>query len=740
MGQTTRPIVNMSGGEASPNLYGRTDVVPYFACAKTLENVIVTHFGSALRTPGTKFVANSKASGAIREIPFIFSTGDSYILEFGNLYMRVFRTGGSVVETSKTITGITKANPGVVTSNSHGYANGDIVDISEVLGMTQVNGKRYKVANQAANTFELQDEDGNNVNTSAYGTYTSAGIAERVYQIVTPYATADLSKIRFTQQADTMYLDCDGYAPRKLSRLGTTSWTLATYTYDTFNWPPFLDINTTATTITPSGTTGSVTLTASAALFSSGHVGSYWKIIHSTTIGYALVTAYTDTTHVTATVIVTLGNTTATDDWHEGAWSAVQGYPCDVKFYEQRLYHCSTTNAPLDIWGSTIDEYENYNTGTGTSGAITDEDAVNYQIGSNQVDKILWMYPTQILNLGTAGGPFTASSGSSSDPITSTNISVKQQNENGVANLTPVRIGSFVCYVERSGKVLGQFAYNLDSDSYLTENLTYLSDHILGDGVVSMALQRYPYNILWCVLADGTVATLTREQKNDVKGWARQEINGFVEDVAVIPNGVEDQVWLVVKRTINSVTRRHIEYVMPHDFGTIENAFFVQGGLTYDGTAVSSLSGLSHLEARSVQVLTDGSVHPNCTVTSGTITLQWSASVIHVGLGYESIIETLDIEAGSATGTAMAKPKFMNKVNVRLKDSVGCSVGTADVQDVVAFRSSSMDMDAPVPMFSGDKEVVFPGGWEKEKTVLVKQSQPLPFHLLAIYPKLAVSD
>ena len=732
MGLSSKPIVNFAGGEASPELLGRTDVVPYFTMAKVLENVLITHYGSAFKTPGKRFVAKTKASGVVKLKPFIFSTGQSYILEFGNLYIRFFQNSWSIVETPKVITAITQANPGVVTSAAHGYSNGDIIDIESVVGMTQLNGKRFKVNNVAASTFELQSEEGTNYNTTALTAYISGGTAERVYQIVSPYAVADLDKIRITQQADIMYIDCAGYAPRKLSRFGNTNWTLGTYTFDTFSWPPFLSENSSATTLTPSATTGSITVTASAATFTAQHVGAYFKI----QAGYVLITAFGSSTSVTATVIETVV-ASATADWSEGAWSDYQGYPEDVKFYENRLFHSATLRRPLDIWGSVIEEYENYKEGT------LDTDAVNYRIGSNQVDKILWLYPTQVLNLGTAGGPFTAASGTFLDPISATNISVRQQNENGAANVVPVRVGSFVYYVERSGKLLGQFAYDLNTDSYITENITYLSDHILGDGVVEMALQKYPYMILWAVLTDGTIATLTREQTNNVRGWTRQTPVGtgaFIESISSIPNGTEDQVWMVVKRTINGNTRRHIEFVESQNFGTIEDAFFVESGLTYDGVSTVTIMGLDHLEGETVQILADGAVRPNQVVTGGQLTLTLAASKIHVGLGYTATIETLDIEAGSATGTAMAKPKQLSKLNVRLRNTVGCKVGTSVQQDVIPFRASGVPMNEAIPLFNGDKEVYFPEGWTKEKTVVIKQEQPLPLHVLAIYPRILVSD
>jgi hypothetical protein len=330
---------------------------------------------------------------------------------------------------------------------------------------------------------------------------------------------------------------------------------------------------------------------------------------------------------------------------------------------------------------------------------------------------------------------------SATDVISATNPpTTKQQNENGSANVVPVRIGSYVYYVERSGSVLGQFAYSLDADAYITDNVTYLSDHILREGVVEMSLQRYPFSILWCILEDGSMATLTREQKNEVKGWTRQEWTGAVERVATIPKDKEDQVWFCINRTIDGATRRYIEYLAPQRFDVVADAFFVQSGLTYDGVATTTISGLDHLEGETVQVLVDGAAHPDRTVVNGSITLVSSSLKVHAGLGYDATIETLDIEAGSSTGTAMSKPKLLGKCSVRLKDSVGCKVGTSVTQDVIPFRSDDDEMDQALPMFSGDREVVFPQGWTKEKTVVAKQTQPLPMHVLAIYPRINVSD
>ncbi|MEA2037951.1 MAG: ubiquitin-activating E1 FCCH domain-containing protein [Nanoarchaeota archaeon] len=827
MGFSTKGVQNWAGGEASPSLRGRSDVSQYDAVAETVENLLVTHYGSVLKTPGTKYVARTKdMSKATRLIPFIFSTGDSYMLEFGHNYIRIFQGGGSIVETAVNISGATKADPCVVTTaTAHGYSNGDAVDIESVGGMTELNNKRYLVASVTSNTFELQDEDGVDIDSSGYTTYTSSGTTEKIHEITTTYASTDLDDLKFAQQADVMYITHQDYPLKKLSRFASTTWTFANITYDDVDFPPFLSINTSATTITPSGTTGAITLTASTAIFDADHVGAYYRVhIGTKPDGYALVTGYIDSTHVYATVKSTLGGTSATDNWYEGAWSAYQGYPSDVKFYEQRLYCSATTKKPLTVWGSVPGAYDDF--WIPASGETTaDDDGLSFTIGSNQVDRILWMYPTSTLDLGTAGGPFTFSSGSSTSPVTPTNVNAKQGNEDGASSVSPVRIGSFLYYVERSGKILGELAYSLDYDVFETDDMTYLSDHILGNGVSDMALQRYPYNILWCVRTDGVISTLTRQAKNQIKGWSRQVFGGTdteAENVGVIPNGVEDQVWLIIKRTINGSTTRYIEYVMPHDFGDQQDAFFIQSGLTYDeavtitdvsvaasggtitvtaaghgfsnddkvrivdvggmtelndnyyyvanststtfelvdsdgddivGTSyttytsggevrkcVTTISGFDHLEGETLKVLADGAVLPDVTVSSGSITISYSSAIVHAGIGYTSTLKTMDLNSGSVSGSSQDKVTQISKVFVRFNESLGCTVGNGTVMDTIVFRKWGDSMDQAPSLFTGDKEVMFPSEHVKNKYIYVEQTQPLPLHVLGLFPRMLVSE
>lgn len=216
-------------GEIGPHLYGRVDTAAYFAALRTAWNVFVHSYGGVSNRGGLAFGGPCKDhSYAPRLIPFKFRDEDTYTLEFGDQYMRVMRNFSHVVEDAVTITGITQADPGVVTADSHGYSDGDEVYISGVVGMTEVNGRRFIVANKDTNTFELTDQaTGDNVDTSGYTAYDSAGETARVYEISTPYAIADVPNIKFVQSFDVMTLTHPGYTPRELGRTDHDAWSLA---------------------------------------------------------------------------------------------------------------------------------------------------------------------------------------------------------------------------------------------------------------------------------------------------------------------------------------------------------------------------------------------------------------------------------------------------------------------------------------------------------------------------------
>ena len=172
------------------------------------------------------------------------------------------------------------------------------------------------------------------------------------------------------------------------------------------------------------------------------------------------------------------------------------------------------------------------------------------------------------------------------------------------------------------------------------------------------------------------------------------------------------------------------------DFGNnTTTAFFVDSGLPYSGSATTTLSGLYHLEGEALQVLGNGASHPNKTVSNGGITLDFSSTTAAVGYGFDSTMQTLRIESGSVDGTSQGKPKRVHGITVRFFETVGAEVGNDSGEvDRIFFRDSSMDMDTAVPMFTGDKDIEFPGGFDDDDRVYIKQGQPTAANRSCVLP------
>ena len=745
MARVAVQLTNFTGGELSPRLDGRNDLAKYASGCKTLENMIVYPHGSAARRSGTDFVAEVENSAEkTRLVPFEFSTTQTYIMEFGNEYIRFYKDDGAILEANKTITGITQANPGVVSITAHGYSNGDTVVISGVVGMTQVNGKRFKVANVNTDDFELQDIDGVDIDTTSFTAYASGGIANRVYQIATTYLTADLFQIKYAQSADVMYLCHPEYSVKKLSRTGHTSWTITEVDFDN---GPYLDDNITAVTFSSSQHTVGTgrTLTASAATFVSTDVGRLVRFRD----GYGKITAFTSSTAVTWTIIKDTGSGSASTDWGLGAFSDTTGYPSCVTFYEQRLVFAGTEAQPQTLYFSRSGDYENMDENRG--GTIADDDAIIYTIASNQVNAIRFLSATRTLIVGTVGGEFSVSGGGTDDPVTPTNILIKKQSNHGCANIDAIPVGNVTLFLQRAKRKIRELAYNFDVDGYVAPDMTILAEHISESGVNEMSYQQEPNQIIWGVREDGQLIGLTYQREQQVVAWHRHIFGGafstgnaVCETIATIPtNDKEYQTWVIVKRTIDGATRRYVEYLNEFDFDEDDDTSFnfLDSQLAYDGSATTTISNLDHLEGQVVSVLADGSAHPDRTVTNGSITLARSSTKVKVGLPYTSILQTMRIDAGSQNGTSQAKTKRIYNITIRLYESIGVEVGpNLNNMESIPFRSSAQLMNEPIPVFTGDKEVEFRGNYETDGHIFVRQTQPLPLTVLSLYPELITND
>jgi hypothetical protein len=667
MARSAPAFSSFTAGEVSPRMEGRVTLDTYREGLADMTNLLVLPQGGVTRRPGTEYLGEIKNSAqAARLIPFQFKTTDTYILEFGDQTMRVFRSGLQVLDaTDKVITGITQANPGVITSNSHGFSDGDEIFVDAIVGMTELNGRNYRVDNATTNTFTLTDLFGNDIDTTSFTAYGSAGTATEIYNIATPYAVADLPALRFVQSADTMFIVHPSYAIRKLTRTADNNWTFST---------------------------ASITGSPSPAL--------------------------NDTTN---------------------------NYPSVVTFFEQRLVFGATNNNPQTLWFSKNGDYENFTTGTG------DDDALVYTIASNQVNAIRYLSATRVLTIGTTGGEYVLTA-TSDGPVTPTTTLIRKYSNYGSAAIEPVQVADVTLFVQRGGRKVREFRYvgDINVSAYQAPDITIVAEHITAGGLSAFAYQQEPDGVIWAVRADGTLLGVTYRREEEVVAWHKHVIGGefsggqaVVESIATLPSDTgEDELYMIVKRTINGATKRYVELMRPFDFGGVTTgAFFVDCGLRYEGTATGTLSGLYHLEGETVTVLANGATHPDREVTGGGITLAYNSTTAAVGYNYTSSMQTMRIEAGSADGTSQGKPKRIHAVTLRLLETVGIEVGnSSNENDRVFFRDSSMPMDQAVPLFTGDKDIEFPGGYDDDDRLYVRQTQPLPMSVLALFPRMNTFD
>ena len=671
MPRTTLALTSFVSGEFSPKMDGRTDFEKYSSGAKTLENFLVHPQGAATRRVGTQFIAEVKSSAAkTRLIPFEFSTTQTYILEFGNNYIRFFKDKGQIL---------------------------------------------------------------------------SGGSA---YEISTPYLTAELFDIKFAQSADVMYITHPNHEVMKLSRTGHTSWTL---TEVEFTDGPYLATNTTSTTLTPAsaGVGTGINITASAVTGINGGAGfqttDVGRII-SFNSGKAKITSRSSTTIVVCTITTAFASTAATADWNLGAFSDTTGHPSCVSFFEQRLVFAGTLDEPQTLFFSKAGDYENMTTGTNA------DDAMVYTIASNQVNAIRYMKAVRTLVVGTTGGEFTVSADGTDASITPTNITIKKQSSFGSANVDAIPAGNAILFLQKAKRKIRELQYNFDSDGYQAPDLTILNETVTNSGITEMSYQQEPNSNIWCVRDDGVLACLTYQRSENVIAWTRHIFGGafdsgnaVCESVASISGTLtEDEVWVIVKRTINGATKRYVECFSDFDFDeTDANDFkFLDSHLSYSGSATTTLSGLAHLEGQTVSILADGAAHANKTVSSGAITLDRSVTKACVGLSYDSILQTMRIEGGAAEGTSQGKTKRISKVVLRLFETVGVKVGPSLTNlETIPFRTTSSLLSNPVDtLLSGDKEIEFNDDYNSDGFIFIKQDQPLPCSILAIYPTLVTSD
>ena len=455
--------------------------------------------------------------------------------------------------------------------------------------------------------------------------------------------------------------------------------------------------------------------------------------------GVVRITGYTSATSVTYEVVERLHHTGATENWEEGKFSELRGWPDSVALFESRLWWGSRDQ----VAGSYVDDFTNFDVEEeGDSAPII------RSIATGPVNKVQWMLGLARLIIGTSGAESVARSSSFDEPMSPTNFSIKDASTYGSADLQAVKIDREGYFIQRSRKRAYVLSYSVEANDYVSQEISRFNPTVLNAGVTACAVQRIPDTRIWNVMDDGSVVCLTYEKSEDVIAWTTFETDGLVEDVMVLPNTDGDDVYFIVNRTIDGVTKRYRER-LTYDtdaMGGVNN-YMADSFKHQTVTASATVTGLDHLEGKDVVVwaagepLLDANQDPaTFTVTSGAITLPEAVTgTVIVGLPYEGRWKSTKLAYAAQTGTAMSQRKTIGMVAPILyaTHNKAALFGTSftDYMDPISQSLEMQDLGAA--MLDTDRDYDYdafalPGEWSPDARLCIKFRAPLPATVLGI--------
>lgn len=761
MAYTNQAQQNFVSGELSPKVWGRFELKIFKNGVERMQNYIAETQGPARFRTGTRFVNHTRLNQIAFLIEFQFNDEQSYVLEFTNQKLRFYRNGANILETVVNITapGTSQANPVVVTSAGHSFNNGDEVFLSGIVGMTELNSRFFLVANKGANDFEITDVDGNNIDGTGFTAYSSGGTIARIHEITTPYLEVDLFQLKIAQNADTMYIAHPTYEPRKLTRSGHAVWALATFvrTADPF--------------------TGVDKFPRAVAFYeariayggTNDNPETFWLSRAPDNTGTTRFDDFTVGTDADHAVIFTMapiqgkvdliewlaGNTRFLVAGTFGSMTKIFGgrddepiAPDAIQIKTVDAFGCQDI-MPVPL-GSILlyvqrgakivrsfeyeilaDEFVSIDR-TLVADHLTKNGLVQVDFQTGQPD-ILWGVRNDGLLIGLTFKSKEDVSGWHRHIIGGTDVKVLSI----ASDPRPNNFDRVWLVVERTiNGLTRRYVEYFEDEPVIPELLDFYTgdaDEVANKVTFENAMfekQKEYIHVDSTLSYDGADLGVVASATMTPGATTGTGITFTASQAVFIASDVDREIW---KKAINGVgagraiitafvSATEVTCKIVVDF---DNTDVMAAGNWYLTT--DSLSGLAHLEGEEVSVVTDGGVHPKQTVSAGTISLDFQASTIHVGLGYIGLIKTMNVEQGGLTGPAQTKPRNVDKVGVRFLNTLGARFGTDRYKlEALDFRSTAHKMNRPSPLFTGTRLVSFSDNWTRDKNIYVEQRQPLP--------------
>ena len=410
-------------------------------------------------------------------------------------------------------------------------------------------------------------------------------------------------------------------------------------------------------------------------------------------------------------------------------------YPSAVSYHQQRRVFAGTTDKPLHVW-MTRSGTEN-NMSYSVPGRA--DDRILFRIAAREAGRILHIVPLAKPVLLTSGAEWNIGT-LNSDVLTPDSISVSPQSYIGASNVQPVVVNNSLIYAASRGGHIRELAYNWQAGGYVTGDLSLRCPHLFDwREVRDLALGKSPYPVIWAVSDNGTLLGCTYIPEQQIGAWHRHDTDGAFESCACVAEGADDVLYCVVRRNINNQDVRYIERMRSRRFTSLDDAFFVDCGLSYNGEATDTLKGLQHLEGKTVSILADGAVMPPQVVKDGTVNLPVEAMKVHVGLPIGADAQTLPLTAAVDHAYGQGRMKNINKIWLRVYRTSGIFAGQSDTELVEYKQRRTEPPGSPPQTKSEQIEIVLRAQWNADAQIFVRQIHPLPLTLLSMAAEVAIS-
>lgn len=782
-------ISSFNAGEFSPYLEARTNLDKYRNSCKTLENFIITPYGPANRRAGTEYLGGAKSNSTrCRLIGLDISDTNHIVMELGVGYIRFWKngalitSGGTPVEAVQVnylnaTTGVTPTHPyqeadlrnvqvcqinNIVYFSHPSYPPQRLSRISDTnwtigevpFGDPSIKNNWAPMLDQNVTTTTITPSatSGTAITLTASSGIFQSGHVGSYWELAHPNPTTFISQ----------NIDSTNATSSTITILG--KWSLQTFG----TWTATVDLQastdngTTWNTVRTYRSNGDFNATSSgeeqvetlfrlrvsgfSATTSSTAPRVMLSPLDPTLRGLVRITGFTSATSVTARVLKSLGGAAATSQWREGAFSAVKGYPSAVALHDSRVIYAGTSSNPSSLWGSYTNDFQNFKQGA------YDADSWFFTLASTTGGQIQWLVSKSALLIGTTLDEWSMAASDQTRPITPTNVNVRQQSHYGSSPLGAQIINDTILYIQRMNRKIRELIYTWSSESWVSNDITALAEHTTRTGILETAYQRVSDAILWFVRGDGQLVSMTYEREQQVVGFARHITDGVVESVATI-NGTnaEDEVWLLVRRTVNGATVRYVERLKlgmrdALDTADKSNWWYVDSGvLRTFGSPTATITGLSHLEGKAVSVWADNAVGSlivtQPTVVGGQITLQIPASRVLVGLPFTSTLVPQRVDTNLQDGTSQGRRMRIPRMNIKVYQSTGGELSTDGVNWFpLVSRVLTDNMDSSPPVLNGYERAYASSNWADGVDLYVRQTQPVPFTVAALVVNFEVSE